>query len=208
MSWLLKPSFCSFVTPTLGRKTLQRTIQSLLDQPDWNWLSYIVFDGVDPISITGLNPDINYLEDNHFIVTKVDKIGHAGLVRNEVLSMIETTWTAFLDDDDWLAPTYLEKLREYSSNNSELDIIIFSYYDAIHRNLQPPPKTVDFKRCQVGISFAIKTEFIKDKDMKFEAGGIEDFAFLDSARSKGAKYLITNDIQYHVGGRGVWKFNG
>jgi len=198
--WVSKPSFVSFITPSKGRSSLEKTIQSLLDLKDWNWLSYIVFDGVDPITIKC----VDYLNDNHFIVSKVDKIGHAGLVRNTVLDRIETVWTAFLDDDDFLKDTYIHKLREYSSKNPELDIIIFTYKDMTNGNTQPPKGTVNFICCQVGISFAIKTEFIKKYDIRFPPGGVEDFAFLDTCRSLGAKYLVTNDLQYYVGKRSAW----
>lgn len=204
--WLQKPNFCSFVTATLGRPSLKRTIQSLLNQNSWNWLSYIIFDGASPIEIKGLNPDINYLNDNHFIVSKVDKLGHAGLVRNSVLDKIDTEWIAFVDDDDTLKETYIDKLIYYQNNNKDKDIIIFSYYDDINKNLQPPANLNYIKRCNVGISFAIKTKFVQNNNIKFIEGGIEDFEFLNDAVNKGANYLITHDVQYLVHGRGVWRY--
>lgn len=201
--WLSKPDLCSFVIPTLGRNTLKRTLQSLLDLQDWNWRAIVVFDGIKPVELSGLNPNINYLEDNHFIVIESPKLAHAGLLRNVGIEKVDTTWTAFVDDDDWLEPTYLNRLKYYSLNQ-DLDIIVFSYYDAINRNLQPPPYLNSIKECNVGISFAIKTNFIREHNLQFTPFAIEDFRFLDSAVNAGAKYLITHDIQYKVGGRGGW----
>jgi len=202
--WEIKPSFVTFVIPTKGRATLKRAIQSVLDQTDWNWRCSIIFDGIPPIEISGLNPDISYLQDNHFIVGSCEFKGHAGLVRNVALPLVDTYWTAFLDDDDFLNPTYVSKLKYYSDNNPDMDIIIFTYKDVENGNTQPPKKLNNIVRCNVGISFAVKTNFIKDNNILFAPGGVEDYAFLDECVNKGAKYLITHDIQYFVGHRSAW----
>jgi len=202
--WIIKPNFVTIIIPTKGRATLKKSIQSLIDQTDWNWRCIIIFDGINPIEITGLNPDINYLKDNHFIVHSIDKIGHAGLVRNFALPLVDTVWTAFLDDDDYLLPTYVERLRMYNNIYSDKNIIIFTYRDVENRNIQPPLWMKEIKSCNVGISFAIKTEFIQKNNIIFPPGGVEDFAFLDSAVKAGGKYIIPGDIQYMVGHRSAW----
>src|SRR3990170_1451499 len=199
--WKIKPDFVTFIIPTLGRKSLNKTIQSLIDLDDWNWRAIILFDGIEPIKIDC----IDYLNDNHFIVKQIEKLGHAGLVRNQAFDLVDTTGTAFLDDDDFLKSSYISKLRMYATKQPELDIIIFTYNDIVNKNIQPPPGTRDFSYCHVGISFAVKTNFIRGTGVLFPPGGIEDVAFLDSCRKAGAKYLVTNDIQYFVGGRGVWR---
>ena len=204
MSWLMKPSFCTFIVPTLGRPSLKTAIQSLLDQTSWNWRGMIIFDGVDPIEIKGLNPAINYLEDNHFIVIKTEKKSHAGLVRNVGLGLVDTTWTCFLDDDDFLKKTYVDKLKEYSTKNPKLDIIIFTYEDKKTRNIQPPQKLNHIKECNVGISFAVKTQFVQHNEIEFTPFSVEDFRFLDACVKKGATYLITHDTQYYVNGKSGW----
>jgi glycosyltransferase involved in cell wall biosynthesis len=199
--WEIKPSFVTFIIPTKGRPSLEKAIQSLLNLDDWNWRAIILFDGVESVEIKC----VDYLNDNHFIVRKEEKIGHAGLLRNLAFPLIDTIWTAFLDDDDYLKETYITKLREYSSKNPELDIIIFTYKDVSNGNTQPPKGTTEFQCCNVGISFAIKTEFIRKYNILFPPGGVEDFAFLDVCRDLGAKYLVTNDIQYFVGRRSAWE---
>lgn len=202
--WEIKPSFCTFVIPTKGRASLKKAIQSVLDQTDWNWRCTIVFDGIPPVEITGLNPDIDYLKDNHFIVRSCDYKGHAGLVRNEALPLVDTYWTAFLDDDDFLKPTYLNRLKHYSDSNPDKDIIVFTYRDMENGNTQPPKNLNRLVRCNVGMSFAVKTDFIRDNNILFDYGVVEDFAFLNECANKGAKYLITHDVQYFVGHRSAW----
>lgn len=202
--WLVKPDFVSFIIPTKGRNSLKKTIQSLLDQTDWNWRGLIVFDGIDPIIIKDLNPNINYLIDNHFRVFSCEHKGHAGLVRNEVLNLVDTRWTAFVDDDDLLKPTYLNSLKRYENENPDKDIIIFTYRDIENGNTQPPSNLNYIKECNVGISFAIKTEFVQKNNILFTPGGVEDFRFLQDCVNKGANYLITHDIQYYVGHRSAW----
>lgn len=205
MSWITKPDFVTFIIPSLGRPTLKQSIQSLLNQPDWNWLCTIVFDGVEPPQITGLTPDIDYLEDDHFNVIKSKKLGHAGLVRNIGIETTETSFLAFLDDDDWIADTYMQSLKSYINKDPKLDLVIFTYKDMTTNNIQPPPKSTDIKECNVGISFAIRTSFVKEHNIRFTPYAVEDFRFLDDARKAGAKYLVTNDIQYFVSKRGGWR---
>ena len=200
MTWKIKPDFVSFITPSKGRPSLEKTIQSLLDLDDWNWRCYIIFDGISPPKL-----NYNYIDDNHFVVIESDKIGHAGLLRNLALPLIDTRWTAFIDDDDFLSSTYVSKLKLYERIDKEKDIFIFSYLDVENQNLQPPRHLNKIIRCNVGISFAIKTEFVKNNNIQFVAGGIEDFEFLDQCEKKGAKYLITHDVQYFVGHRSSWK---
>lgn len=197
--WVIKPSFVTFIIPSMARPSLDKALQSVVDQTDWNWHTIVVFDGVEiPINI-------KYLEDNHFTFLTLSKQGHAGLVRNHVLHRVATEWIAFLDDDDFLAPTYVQKLKEYSSKNPDTDIIIFSYKDVENGNLQPPRNLNVIKECNVGISFAIKRSFVNKHGISFKEGGIEDYRFLKDCVDAGAKYLITHDIQYFVGHRSGWK---
>lgn len=201
---MINNNFVSFIIPSLGRTTLKKSIQSLLEQINTDWNAIILFDGIDPPQIDGLTPNINYLNDKRFNVIVTEKIGHAGLVRNIGIDLVTSKFIAFLDDDDWVLNTYVERLQSYSNSRPELDIVIFTYKDVTNGNIIPPKKTKDFESCKVGISFAVKTEFIKNYSIKFTPNAIEDFRFLNECRNNGARYLITNDIQYMVGGRGGW----
>lgn len=186
----------TFIIPTMGRTTLDKTIRSLKEQTNPNWFAIIAFDS---------NYSINYTPDDYRIqVYQANIGGHAGLIRNYAMDFVGTDWIAFLDDDDWLANTYVERLQSHSNSKPELDIVIFTYEDVTNGNTIPPRKTKDFESCKVGISFAVKTEFIRSHNIKFTPFAVEDFRFLDECRSAGAKYIVTNDIQYFVGGRGKW----
>ena len=191
-----KATFVTFIIPTLGRPSLQKTIKSIIDQPDWNWSTIVVWDGMEP----------NYNSNNERVIDfVVEKTAHAGLLRNKAFDLVETDWIAFVDDDDWIYPTYMQKLKYYNNQDPNLDLVIFTYYDEKNNNTQPPKGSTDFKYCNVGISFAIKTKFVREHDLKFRPFSTEDFGFLDDARKAGAKYLVTNDVQYGVGGRGGWR---
>ncbi len=111
---------------------------------------------------------------------------------------------AFLDDDDWVEPDYTSRLKFYVSRDPTLDIVIFSYKDITNNNIQPPPGLKDIRACNVGISFACKTEFILNNNIRFTPYAIEDFRFLEDCKGAGAKYILTHEIKYLVGGIGGW----
>ena len=94
----------TFIIPTIGRSTLRRTLQSLQDQTNQNFKCIVVFDGIDP-TIT--------VDDNRFKIIKTNKLGQgrnsAGLVRNEGMKLVNTEWIGFVDDDDTLSNTYVDK---------------------------------------------------------------------------------------------------
>lgn len=201
--WEIKPTYVTFIIPSMGRESLNRAVQSLLELEDWDWRAIIVFDGVEPIKI----PCIDYENDNHFIVLKTERLYHAGLVRNLALPIVDTRWTAFLDDDDFLTATYIGKLREFESRFPDRDIIIFTYKDIENGNTQPPAYLDHIVECSVGISFAIKTDFVQRNNIQFTKNGVEDFRFLRDCVSKGATYIITHSTQYFVGHRSAWGTN-
>lgn len=190
-----EPTFVTFVTPTIGRKTLQRAVDSVIRQHDWDWKHIVMFDG----------REINFSSDNdHVLVTSCERKNSAGLTRNEAMKLVTTDWIAFLDDDDWLETDYIENLKRYTN----YDIVIFTYRDVVNNNTQPPiDGERDFRAGNVGISFAIKTDFVIKHNIQFCSGGMEDFDFLDQCRSAGATYIKTNLIKYFVGGRGEWREN-
>ena len=185
--------FVTFIIPSIGRSSLKRAVESVINQGDWNWKIIIVFDGIEP------NIDFN---NDHIKYITAPKTNSAGLTRNIAIPLVDTGWTAFLDDDDYIADTYIQKLKYYINEDSERDIIIFTYRDITNGNTRPPLGFKDIVSCEVGISFACKTDFIHHNDIKFQWGAIEDFAFLNDCRNAGAKYYLTNDVQYYVGGIG------
>ena len=189
-------SFVTFVIPTMGRKTLQRTIDSLNEQSDSDWHGLVVYD--KRFEAYGI------MSDGHISVALADVEGHAGLIRNYGISLVESSWTAFVDDDDWLAPSYVQRLKGYATSRPHLDLIVFTYYDEVNKNTVPNKNQKKIEECKVGISFAVKTQFINEHNIRFTPYALEDFRFLDDCVKAGAKYWISHDLQYYVGGRGGW----
>lgn len=191
-------SLVTFIIPTLGRKTLSRTLESLTKQTDQGWRAIVSFDS----NAEGLIEFEEY--GGQLKAINSHETGHAGLVRNSAIDLVETEWTAFVDDDDWLATTYVEKLRQYAEKSPHIELFVFTYHDAENNNTVPHKKLRTIEECKVGISFAVKTEFINKNNIRFTPYAIEDFRFLDQCVKHGVKYSITHDLQYHVGGRGGW----
>lgn len=180
----------------MGRETLIRAIDSVLNQSVNDCDAIVVFDD--------RYKEYAIPEAEKIKVVLSDNYGHAGILRNDGINLVQSEWTAFLDDDDWLEPSYVQKLRGYAVSHPQIDLFIFTYYDEINGNTVPDKRQTKIEECKVGISFAVKTDFINKHNIRFTPFAIEDFRFLDECVKAGAKYHITHDLQYRVGGRGGW----
>jgi glycosyltransferase involved in cell wall biosynthesis len=92
----------TFIIPTIGRSTLQQTVQCLLQQTNPAWKAIIVFDGIEPT----IQP-----RDNRIDILTHAKVGvnnYAGAVRNYGISHATTEWIAFVDDDDGISSNYID----------------------------------------------------------------------------------------------------
>lgn len=103
MSNYIKNNKVTFIIPTIGRDTLLNSINSLLNQTIEDWKAIILFDGIKKtISIS----------DKRIKIIEIQKMGQninsAGNIRNYGMSMVNTEWIGFLDDDDIIADDYLE----------------------------------------------------------------------------------------------------
>jgi len=117
----------TFIIPTIGRKSLNDTINSLINLENKNWNALIIFDGIK---------NNFYLNDERLIILEINKVGkidkknNAGCVRNIGFDYIknnniDTEFIGFVDDDDTLHPKYINSLVEEKKINSDLDLIIF-----------------------------------------------------------------------------------
>jgi glycosyltransferase involved in cell wall biosynthesis len=183
----------TFIIPTIGRDTLQNSINSLLNQT-WNqWRAIIIFDGIEINQIKN-----NY--DDRIEMIKTDKklgqgINSAGLVRNYGLSFVKTEWIAFLDDDDIIAPDYIETFYNEIERYPETDLLIFRM--KLMDRIIPKLDIDNFYLCDVGISFIINRK-IYDHNILFTPDGAEDYLFLDKVRYNGCKIMISPYIKYFV----------
>jgi len=179
----------TFIIPSIGRPTLERTIRSLQAMTDPYWKAIIVFDGIHPTL---------GVDDERITMISVQKTGminHAGQVRNYGISLATTPWVGFVDDDDSLQPEYMTHVRQHIEEEDP-DVVIFRMLD--HGKILPPLTSTDFCINQVGISFCVKRVLCVEEECWFIPCGCEDFVLLDRIRNKGKKIFMSPHVDYLV----------
>lgn len=183
--------FATFIIPTSGRDTISRSLKSIVDQTDPDWSALVVGDGL------GGNWRCPWHHANIWTSVIYPKVGFAnagGQMRNHGMRNGVGHWFCFLDDDDRLDVNYLKWLREESV---EKDLVVFQMqYDDGY--VLPPPKTTSLVGGQVGISFAVRAEFQREKNLWFIPSMEEDWTFLNTAISLGARGRFCEKIAYYV----------
>jgi glycosyltransferase involved in cell wall biosynthesis len=185
----------TFIIPSKGRDTLNRTLASLFNQTEQSWRAIIVADGVD----------IAVAADPRVTVAKVPQTGaanHAAQLRNFGMMRAGTEWVAFVDDDDTLAPTYIQQLQGELDLTPSVETVIFRMLqpgcgDGGSSCVLPPPDHTDFQVTKVGISFAIKRQLYSQGFM-FIPGGFEDFHMLEKLRAHKRNMVISKHTTYFV----------
>jgi glycosyltransferase involved in cell wall biosynthesis len=184
--------FVSFVVPSLGRETLERSLRSLDAQTDRAFRAVLVADGfVPPGSLSARFPWLSLVSTGG----RLGRANHAGAVRNIGIEMASTEWVAFLDDDDTLSPRYVEWLRAEIRRSPVADAIVFRMRTdktGPRHKVLPPPHATDFSVGYVGISFAARRvpRFFgaplcppgERRVLSFRPGATEDFDLLDRLR--------------------------
>ena len=181
----------TFVIPTLGRDTLKRALQSLHDQTDDRWDAVIVCDGWkhdDP----GEDLRLHWHED---------EFGSAGMARNAGIQSARGDWVAFLDDDDEVAPTYVEHLRQHVEDHPRAEVVVFRMD---HPYLGIIPRANGHLRCgTVGISFALRREVAQDYGFIAELpwqGQHEDWDMIARLMGDNRKFFLSPHVDYFVRG--------
>ena len=178
----------TFIIPTLKRNTLQRAIDSLLQQTNKNWKAIVVFDGVDPVEYK--HPQIKTIK-----IPKTGKVNYAGEVRNVGIKAADTEWIGFLDDDDTISKDYVSRFEEEIKLTPDAKCIIFRMKNYVSiPQILPLPQDDNFYEAKVGISFAMK----KDLGLLFKASAIEDFRLLEAIRKGRNKMVISPYVTYFV----------
>ena len=180
----------TFIIPTIGRKSLKNSIQSLKNQTIKTWNAIIIFDGIK----CNINED-----DNRVKMVEIEKAGRdynsAGDVRNYGMSLVDTEWIAFLDDDDTLSNDYIEIFYKEIELYPYIDTLIFRM--KLNDRYVPDLNINNFYICDVGISFIMRTEIFLD-GIKFSPSGAEDFYYLDSIRRNNYIMMIVPYVKYFV----------
>lgn len=191
----------TFIIPTMGRSTLDRTLQSLINQKDDDWKSIVVFDKVQP------NNTIKEYKEKIKNIILQERFGalhpvhnSGGRVRNFGIDATETEWVGFVDDDDTLMDDYVSSLKKEITKNPNLDCVIFKM---IYDNGIVLPDFGNFELRQilkgrVGISFCVKKSFLDKCNLRFENGDCEDYDFLKKIEKAGANILFSDFITYKV----------
>lgn len=181
-------SFVTFIVPTIGRPTLERTLKSLVDQEDGDWNAVVVADAVENFQMPRLDNRICSLN----LDRKLGESNHGGYVRNQGIHHAEGLWIGFVDDDDRLDREYSYWLKAESYG---CDLLVFRMKNPDGMIL-PEKESLDC--CRVGISFALRTGFQREKGLMFGNSGLEDWAFIEHAREVGARIKISKRIAYYV----------
>lgn len=186
----------SILIPSIGRPTLINSLNSLVNQTNPNWNAFVGFDGCSPPSP---------VEDERITYIYLDdKVGggmnHGGMVRNALMSHVKSEWIGFVDDDDTLRPHYVETLYAESKANPDADCIVFrmSYHPSDQLLVLPPLGTTRPQICRVGISFAVKKEFLIKHNLGFINDGAEDYILLSKIESLGGRIFFSPHITYNV----------
>jgi glycosyltransferase involved in cell wall biosynthesis len=180
----------TFIIPTIGRETLQNSINSLLNQTIKEWNAIIIFDGIK--SNIMINDDRITIIENKKLGLNINS---AGLVRNFGMSYAKTEWIAFLDDDDIISDDYIEVFYNEIKEYPKTDVLIYRMYS--NGRIIPKLDSDNFYLCDVGISFIFKKS-IYDNGLVFIPDGAEDFLYLDKIRKNGYKIMISPYTKYFI----------
>ena len=187
-------SVITILIPSIGRFTLTKTLNSLLQLNNSNWTAIVGFDGCSPPKPV-LDPRINYV----YLKKIGGGLNQGGMVRNSLFPLVLTDWMCFLDDDDTFRPNYVDAFLNEIQSAPDADCVIFRMsYDKNDSVVLPPANSSSFQMCQVGISFAVKKSFLTQNNVRFENNSFEDFYFLEKIKQSGGKIIFSKEITYNV----------
>jgi glycosyltransferase involved in cell wall biosynthesis len=177
----------TFIIPSLNRKTLKDTVNSIINQSNPNWNCIIIYDGVK-----GQKFKDDRIKTIQIKKTGVEKNelhhGMSGLVRNYGLEICDTEWVGFVDDDDTIHENYVETLFEkYNS----YDLVIWRMVND-KGLIIPRNNTISYGN--VGISFCYKNKYNIRFDNNRDG---EDFDFIEKLISATNNFIITDEIFYY-----------
>jgi glycosyltransferase involved in cell wall biosynthesis len=187
----------TFIVPSIGRDTLSRAIKTIQDQTLDLWQCIVVFDGIKCPTEAPWRFDsrITYIEIDK-IGSSANRHGNGGLVRNAGLQHVTTKYTAFLDDDDYLHPNYVESIDKDVGSDTG---IVFRMQMPSGKIVPPLEMGNQISLGHVGISYVIRTDSIRSNNIRFINSNSEDFDFLDKVIKTGATINVSNKALYIVG---------
>lgn len=214
-----------FVVPSGGRQSLTRALESLKLQTETNWGATIVIDGMEGcrggvVSVVARNLVLHkicrdsslsdklaiheFFRDLRYkffcISERIGKSNWAGNIRNIAISQTNSTWVAFLDDDDALHRDYLKHLLAAIESYPYISAIVFRMLGEKRRTLQiiPPHGMRVLRPHWFGISFAMHSSLCKEKRLCFQPSGREDYHLLANIIQNGFTVLLSKHTLYCI----------
>ena len=200
------------VIPSLLGPTLHETLGSLRMQTNQDFIVLLVNDS----KLDSLEVDDAWFH-SHVHVLKGPRKGWAGPPRNVAIRQAKSmgiSWIAFVDDDDYLHPKYIEWLKEHQRITPHADIIVFrarGKFDHIPETYAIPPAGCIHLVCGlITNSFALKTENCLEYDegnedtmaelyaTKQHKGPGEDIAYLRNAQRQQKIIMFSHRLTYGV----------
>jgi glycosyltransferase involved in cell wall biosynthesis len=196
-------SFCFFITPTIWRQSLRRTIDSVRAQTDGDWEMLVFGDGNGANQMYSRFP---WIPDDRFHLAWGGPHNSAGLTRNHAIRCVracydEPEWFAFVDDDDYVSPYYVNALRARAMEHPDSGVVV---HRMMHPNygVLPAWSNPEIRHGRVGISYAVRADvlpedpFIKE-DLTRPGPGNEDIDLL--LRLGQTNHIsITPNVNYFV----------
>lgn len=125
----------------------------------------------------------------------------AAVTRQQALNGVNTKWVAFLDDDDYYYPTYLETCARLAVEH--LADVVYTWFDGnnpfpMHRGKQWNPDEPH----HLTMTLFVRTELAKQVGFTTHhpEGWIlpqEDWQFILGLRDAGAKFAGTDEVLWH-----------
>ena len=189
----------TFIIPSINRSSLKRTLYSIIGQTSRRWNAIIIFDACIPTDIELLSllsdPRILWISIQRHGSTDYPIHSAAGNVRNIGMNLVCTPWIGFVDDDDTIAPQYIEKLLEEISITPTVQAISFRML--VDNTIVPRLDCQCVTSGQMGISFAIQSSLLRD-GIIFKQSDSEDFNFMKSIFDFNKKIVLSPYLVYYV----------
>ncbi|MBZ0266921.1 glycosyltransferase, partial [bacterium] len=181
--------------------TIAETFHSLTAQTFSDWEAIVIDDGStdDTAAIARRQAE----RDPRFRVITGDAAG-VGAARNKGLEQARSDWILFLDADDWIVPTHLEKLTESTRQDPELSGAACRYARVsengtvidVGRWWQPDRLFEEFART---CPWTVHSCIVR-KDLVFEVGGFlpgwktcEDWDLWQRVTRTGARFALVDE---------------
>lgn len=131
-------------------------------------------------------------EGIHHSILVCDTEKSAGENRNKCLTQVkDSDWIVFVDDDDYLIKGHSKEL------DNDFDVVVLRMKKEYEKVIIPRENDNHLRCGNMGINFALKTEFyLKYKFLFDSEGNEEDWRFFSQILEKTDNIKITNDIYY------------